>query len=208
MWPRTRNELIATPVIVGDRVYIANGQDPEHGEGVGHFYAIDATKRGDITKSGLVWHFDKMRRSISTAAVADGLVYIADFSGYLHCLDANTGQEYWVHDMLAAVWASPFVVDGRVYLGDEDGDVVVMQARQGEEGAGRDEHGQRRVRHHHAGPRHHLPQQPEPAVRACHEVRLNTAALGAAVLSVALAAAAQTAAARRGLAAVPRHARA
>jgi outer membrane protein assembly factor BamB len=125
-WPRTRNELIATPVIVGDRVYIGNGQDPEHGEGVGHFYAIDATKRGDITQSGLVWHNDKVRRSISTAAVADGLVYVADFSGYLRCFDADTGQEYWVHDMLAAVWGSPFVVDGRVYLGDEDGDVVAL----------------------------------------------------------------------------------
>ena len=125
-WPRTRNEVIATPVIVGDRVYIGNGQDPEHGEGVGHFYAIDATKRGDITQSGVVWHTDKVRRSISTAAVADGLVYVADFSGYLRCFDADTGQEYWVHDMLAAVWGSPFVVDGRVYLGDEDGDVVAL----------------------------------------------------------------------------------
>ena len=125
-WPRTRNELIATPVIVGDRVYIGNGQDPEHGEGVGHFYAIDATKRGDITQSGLVWHTDKVRRSISTAAVADGLVYVADFSGYLRCFDADTGQEYWVHDLLAAVWGSPFVVDGRVYLGDEDGDIVAL----------------------------------------------------------------------------------
>ena len=126
VWPRTRNELIATPVIYQDHVYIANGQDPEHGEGVGHFYAIDATKRGDITKTGLVWHFNKIRRSISTAAIADGLLYIADFSGYLHCLDVKTGQEYWVHDMLAAVWGSPFIVDGRVYLGDEDGDIAVM----------------------------------------------------------------------------------
>ncbi len=49
MWPKTRNEVISTPVIVGDVVYISNGQDPEHGEGVGHAYAIDATKRGDIT---------------------------------------------------------------------------------------------------------------------------------------------------------------
>jgi outer membrane protein assembly factor BamB len=126
-WPRTRNEIIATPVIVGDRVYIGNGQDPEHGEGVGHFYAIDATKRGDITTTGRLWHYDKIRRSISTAAVADGLVYIADFSGFLHCLDANTGQPYWTHDVFAAVWGSPMVVDGKVYLGDEDGDVVVMQ---------------------------------------------------------------------------------
>ena len=126
VWPRTRNELIGTPVIYEDRVYIANGQDPEHGEGTGHFYAIDPTKRGDITKSGLVWHFDKIRRSISTAAIVDGLVYIPDFSGYFHCLDAKTGQLYWTHDMLAAIWASPLVADGKIYLGDEDGDVVVM----------------------------------------------------------------------------------
>jgi outer membrane protein assembly factor BamB len=126
VWPRTRNELIGTPVIYEDRVYIGNGQDPEHGEGTGHFYAIDPTKRGDITKSGLIWHFDKIRRSISTAAIVDGLVYIPDFSGYFHCLDAKTGQLYWTHDMLAAVWASPLVADGKIYLGDEDGDVVVM----------------------------------------------------------------------------------
>ena len=126
VWPRTRNELIATPVIYRDRVYIGNGQDPEHGEGVGHFYAIDATKRGDITETGRIWHYDKIRRTISTAAIADGLVYIADFSGYLRCLDAETGQEYWVHDMLAAIWGSPFVIDGKVFLGDEDGDVVAM----------------------------------------------------------------------------------
>ena len=126
-WPRTRNELIATPVIVGDVIYIANGQDPEHGEGVGHFYAIDATKRGDITTSGALWHFDKIRRSISTAAIADGLVYVADFSGYFHCLDAKTGQLYWTHDTFAAIWGSPFVADGKVYLGDEDGDVVIVE---------------------------------------------------------------------------------
>jgi len=127
VWPKTRNELISTPVVYQDKVYIANGQDPEHGEGVGHMYCIDATKRGDITTTGLVWHFDKIRRSISTPAIKDGIVYEADFSGFLHALDAKTGQEYWNHDMFAAVWGSPLCVDGKVYLGDEDGDVVIMQ---------------------------------------------------------------------------------
>jgi outer membrane protein assembly factor BamB len=126
VWPQTRNELISTPVVIGDMVYIANGQDPEHGEGVGHMYAIDATKRGETTESGRVWHYDKIRRSISTAAVHDGLVYMPDFSGFLHCLDAKTGEVYWVHDVLAAVWGSTLVADGKVYLGDEDGDVVVL----------------------------------------------------------------------------------
>jgi outer membrane protein assembly factor BamB len=127
VWPRTRNELIATPVIVNNRVYIANGQDPEHGEGIGHFYAIDATKRGDITESGRIFHFEKIRRSISTAAVVDGLIYLPDFSGFFHCLDANTGHEYWVHDLTSAVWGSAMVADGKVYIGNEDGDVVILQ---------------------------------------------------------------------------------
>lgn len=127
VWPRTRNEVISTPVVYDDKVYIGNGQDPEHGEGVGHFYAIDGTKRGDITESGLVWHFENIRRTISTAAIADGLLYIADFSGFLHCLDANTGEEVWVYDTFAAVWSSPFLADGKVYLGDEDGDIVVLE---------------------------------------------------------------------------------
>ncbi|MBX3279182.1 MAG: PQQ-binding-like beta-propeller repeat protein [Acidobacteria bacterium] len=128
VWPKTRNEVISTPVIYDGKVYIANGQDPEHGEGVGHLYCIDPTKRGDITKTGLVWHYDKIRRSISTAAIHDGLVYYPDFSGFLHCLDAKTGQVYWVHDMFAAIWGSPLVADGKVYLGDEDGDVTILQA--------------------------------------------------------------------------------
>jgi outer membrane protein assembly factor BamB len=127
-WPKTRNEIIATPVIFENKVYLANGQDPEHGEGVGHLYCIDATKRGDITKDGLVWHFDKIRRSISTGALHDGLLYYPDFSGFLHCIDAKTGKELWQHDLFAAIWGSPLVADGKVYLGDEDGDVVIMQA--------------------------------------------------------------------------------
>ncbi len=126
VWQKTRNEVIATPVFYEGNVYIANGQDPEHGEGPGHMYAIDPTKRGDITETGRLWHFDKIRRSVSSAAVKDGIVYYPDFSGFLHAVDAKTGKELWNHDMFAAIWGSAMVVDGKVYLGDEDGDVTVL----------------------------------------------------------------------------------
>ena len=68
-----------------------------------------------------------IRRSISTGAYKDGILYYADFSGFLHAVDAKTGKPFWVHDMLAAVWASPVVIGDKVYLGDEDGDVVILQ---------------------------------------------------------------------------------
>ena len=126
VWPKTRNEIIATPVIYDNVVYLANGQDPEHGEGVGHLYAIDGTKRGDITESGRLWHYTDIRRSISTPAIKDGLLYYPDFSGFFHCIDLKTGKQVWKHDMFAAMWSSPMIVDGKVYLGDEDGDVTVF----------------------------------------------------------------------------------
>ncbi len=45
----TRNNIIATPVIYDGLVYVAVGQDPEHGEGIGHLWCIDPTKRGDVS---------------------------------------------------------------------------------------------------------------------------------------------------------------
>ena len=45
----------------------------------------------------------------------------------MHCLDAKTGQKYWVHDMKGGIWGSPYWVDGKVYIGTEDGDVYVYK---------------------------------------------------------------------------------
>jgi len=130
----TRNEIISTPVFLDNSVVLAVGQDPEHGEGVGHMYRIDATKTGDVTESGKIWHYggtDKdgeyiHRRTISTVSVHNGLVYAADLSGFLHCVDFQTGARHWQADLLAAVWGSTMVVDGKVIIGDEDGDLEVF----------------------------------------------------------------------------------
>jgi len=126
----TRNELMATAVLWEDKVYIGAGQDPEHGEGVGSFWCIDASLEGDVTGKGAVWYRGgkDFHRTLSTAAVRDGIVYASDLSGFLYALDARTGELYWTHDLLAAVWGSPFVADGRVYIGDEDGDVAILKA--------------------------------------------------------------------------------
>jgi len=125
----SRNNLIASPVIYNDRVYMGVGQDPEHGEGVGHLWAIDATMEGDVTGKAVVWHFGDadFNRTISTVAIHEGLLYASDLSGFLHCLNVDTGEHYWTYDSFAAVWGSPLVADGKIYLADEDGDVVVLK---------------------------------------------------------------------------------
>lgn len=126
--PEGPSEVIATPVVYKNRVYVGIGQDPEHGDGVGRFVCIDATGTGDITRSGLIWSYDKISRTLSTASIADGLVYVADFAGVIHCLDAETGKPYWTLDTLQRIWGSTLVADGKVYVGTADGDFLLLQA--------------------------------------------------------------------------------
>jgi len=45
----TRNHIIATPVVYDGLIYVAVGEDPEHGEGQGHLWCIDPNKRGDVS---------------------------------------------------------------------------------------------------------------------------------------------------------------
>jgi len=125
----TRNNLIATPVFHDEKVFIGAGQDPEHGTGIGHLYAIDATGKGDVTDTHKVWHLgnEDFGRTMSTAAIADGLMYICDLAGFLYCIDVKTGKIHWKHDLLAAAWSSAMVVDGKVYIGDEDGDILILK---------------------------------------------------------------------------------
>ncbi len=122
------SEVNATPVFYKNRIYVATGQDPEHGEGVGHLVCLDATQAGEIKKP--IWEYKGIHRSISTVSIdpASGLLFIGDFSGFVHCLDAETGKLHWTHDMKAHMWGSTMVADGKVYVGSEDGDIVVLAA--------------------------------------------------------------------------------
>ncbi|MEX2025730.1 MAG: PQQ-binding-like beta-propeller repeat protein, partial [Pirellulaceae bacterium] len=172
----TKNDIIGTPVVYKDRVYFATGQDPEHGEGMGILWCVDATKRGDVSESivvnradpekpiahkrlqssveadgdvekpnpnsGVVWKYmqqdnngdgevddflETFHRSIASVAIKNDILVCPDFSGLVHCLDANSGKAYWTYDMLAASWGSPLIAGDYVYLGDEDGDISIFK---------------------------------------------------------------------------------
>ena len=116
------SEIIATPTYVNGYVYMAIGQDPEHGEGLGNLACVNA----DTGKK--VWDYRKIQRTISTCAIdpASGLLIAADYTGYVYCLDAKTGKENWIYDTKAHMWSSPLIADGKVYIGDEDGDLTVL----------------------------------------------------------------------------------
>jgi outer membrane protein assembly factor BamB len=84
------------------------------------------TGKGDVNANKKVDFEEAFHRSISTVAIKNNLLFVPDFSGCFHCLDAQTGKAHWTYDMLAAAWGSSMIVGDKVYCGDEDGDIVVF----------------------------------------------------------------------------------
>ncbi len=126
--PDGPSDVNGMPVFVGNRVYLAGGGDFQWGKHQGWVKCIDATKTGDVTKSAEIWAYTAMKDTCATPAVAGGLVYVTDCGGTVHCIDAETGQPCWTHQMKGDVWGSALVADGKVYVGSRGNQFCILAA--------------------------------------------------------------------------------
>ncbi len=122
------SNFYAMPVFYKNRLYVAGGGDLWWGKNEAWLKCMDPTRTGDITDNGLIWSYPLQRHVLSTPAIYDGLVFIADCGHMVHCLNADTGKPYWTHDVNGEVWASPLIADGKMYLGTRSGDFYVFAA--------------------------------------------------------------------------------
>ena len=124
-------EIIATPVFHNNRIYVAIGRDAAFGRGRGALQCIDATKTGDITATGKLWTYQGLDWTTSTISLADGLIYLADGAGKLHCVDAETGRGLWVHETKSSMLlGSTLVADGKVFMPTSKGLFVFAAGRE------------------------------------------------------------------------------
>ncbi len=125
--PASHYNLVAAPVFADGKVFVPLGE-PEASSGPGALRCIDPTQRGDVTATAEVWRLggEDFNDSIASVAVHDGLLYAADASGVLVCVEAATGKKLWSHDHLANIWGSPLAVDGKVYVQTGEGVVHIF----------------------------------------------------------------------------------
>src|SRR3984957_3804871 len=67
----------------------------------------------------------------SSAAVADGVVYVGSYDGYVYALNAATGVKLWSFATGGEVFSSPAVANGVVYVGSNDQNVYALNATTG-----------------------------------------------------------------------------
>ncbi len=122
------SNIYGMPVIDGGLVYVAGGGDWFWGKNEAWIKCLNPRGSGDITHSNLRWSHPLGRHTMSTPALSNGLIYVADSQHVLHCLDARTGDTVWTHELKGEVWASAYVADGKVYIGTRRGDYWVFAA--------------------------------------------------------------------------------
>ncbi len=122
------SNIYGMPVFVDGKIYIGGGGDVFWGKNEAWLKCFDATKTGDLTHTAELWSYPLNQHVMSTAAVHDGLVFIADNARNVHCVDARTGKPYWTHECKGTFWASPYVVDGKVFIGTRRGDFWIFAA--------------------------------------------------------------------------------
>jgi outer membrane protein assembly factor BamB len=122
------SNIKSMPVFYGNRVFVTVGGDLWWGKHQAWLKCIDAAKTGDITGNGEFWSYPLERHSMTTPAIGEGLVYVADSGRKIHCLDLETGKPYWTHSVGDEIWASPLLADGKVYFATRQGEVLVFRA--------------------------------------------------------------------------------
>jgi len=124
----SRSAIIASPVFADDRVFVAMGLSPGHDNGPSLIHAISPNGQGDVTVSRLLWTSREVGRVVGTPIAKDGLLYVGDLGGTIHCLDAATGAHVWKHETNGAIWGSLLLAGDRIYVGNEEGTMTVLRA--------------------------------------------------------------------------------
>ncbi|HKP18575.1 MAG TPA: PQQ-binding-like beta-propeller repeat protein [Gaiellaceae bacterium] len=125
----------ASPAVAGEVVYMAfmnlrrRGPDPCNAApgtpGLdGLVVALDARK-------GTVRWQRKIGPSETSPLVANGLVYVGDWNGYVYALEARTGREVWRYKTDGAVKGAAALSGRRLYVGSYDHHLYALTARTG-----------------------------------------------------------------------------
>jgi len=115
--------VVPRPVFDQGIIYVSSGYDSPV------LYAIRCGGRGDITQKNLVWKTRKAAPRNSSVVVVEGLLFMAADNGVVSCLDAKTGELYWIERVAGSCSPSLIHANGQIFLCDETGKTFIFEAK-------------------------------------------------------------------------------
>ena len=128
-YPFSSGAANASPVVDGNLVYAAHGEENLDSPTIGRVICVDASQVDPKTKKPkLVWEYQKAQRfGLCSPALADGVLYMPEDSGDLYAFDAKTGKVLWKYRYATEVRGAPLVADGKIYIFDVKGRLLILK---------------------------------------------------------------------------------
>ncbi len=130
----------ATPLAVGDRLYVGTELRNRGGadDGGGFLFAIKPGGKGDISPAEdatqsdhVIWKIARSGIQMASPVLCDGHLYLLERnSGFLHCVNAETGQTAYRKRIpgARAFWSSPWANGDKLFCVDTSGTTYVLAA--------------------------------------------------------------------------------
>ena len=128
----SKRGLNSSLVVGGNVVYVAHGEENFDTPVMGRVVAIDATGKGDITKTHEIWRIDGMEVGFTSLMLNDGRLYFVDNSANLFAVDAKTGKEIWDINLGTVGKASPVWADNKIFYPEVNGRFRILEPGQEE----------------------------------------------------------------------------
>lgn len=115
---------VASPIEAGGLIFGSTGSG-----GYSSNYIVAVTPGPDARVAYKIANGSKFKAPYVPCLIADGdLVFCMYDRGFASCINAKTGELYWIERTGAALSGSPIRVNNRIYCVDEDGTVWVFAA--------------------------------------------------------------------------------
>jgi len=107
----------ASPVVQGNYVYAAHGEENYSNNLLGRIACLDASEIKD-GEPKVVWSRDGIRARYASPLIEGNRVYFTDDIGKMQCFDAKTGKKLWAFSYGRNARGSAMYADGKIYVGE------------------------------------------------------------------------------------------
>lgn len=112
------------PVVEGNRLYAAHGEEIPGRATVGRLACLDISG----SEPAIVWEKDGIEFKYPSPMLKGDQLFLPDRQGRLYCFDANTGERLWRAKFGRNCTGSPAYGDGKIYLSSVHGYFHILDA--------------------------------------------------------------------------------